>query len=71
MIEMREEKDGTFSLWVGGQERVAMLKSQAAAEALMDALEDAWDDAFLRAVSEVQEDYGADFIDPLPPGGGH
>ncbi|MDJ0391425.1 hypothetical protein QMO56_25295 [Roseomonas sp. E05] len=71
MFEVREEKDGTFSVWVGGRERVAMLKSEAAAEALMDALEDAWDDAFLRAVAEVQEDYGADFIDPLPPAGNH
>ncbi|HWX48627.1 MAG TPA: hypothetical protein VNZ61_11280 [Roseomonas sp.] len=71
MFEVREEKDGTFSLWVAGRERVALLKSAAAAEALMDALEDAWDDAFLRAVSEVQEDYAADFIDPLPPAGNH
>ncbi|KAA2211901.1 hypothetical protein [Teichococcus oryzae] len=67
MFELRQEKDGGFSVWVSGGDRVAMLKTRDAAEALLDALEDAWDDAFLRAVSEVQEDYGADFIDPLPP----
>ncbi|MFC3125693.1 hypothetical protein ACFOD4_11505 [Pseudoroseomonas globiformis] len=67
MFEMREEKDGSLTVWVAGGERVAMLKSREAAEALVDALEDAWDSAFLQAVAEVQEDYGADFIDPLPP----
>jgi DUF1009 family protein len=67
MFELRQEKDGSFSVWVAGRERVALLKTQQAAEALVDALEDAWDDAFLQAVSDVQEEHGADFIDPLPP----
>jgi hypothetical protein len=67
MFELRDEKDGHVSVWVAGRERVAILKTRAAAEALVDALEDAWDTAFLQAVAEVQEDYGADFIDPLPP----
>lgn len=67
MFEVREEKDGRFAVWIAGRERVALLKSEAAAEALMDALEDAWDEAFMQAVADVQEDYGADFIDPLPP----
>ncbi|ONG51885.1 hypothetical protein BKE38_15345 [Pseudoroseomonas deserti] len=67
MFEVREEKDGSFAVWIAGRERIAMLRSQEAADALVDALEDAWDDAFLRAVAETQEEHGADFIDPLPP----
>ncbi|WBV42158.1 hypothetical protein [Pseudoroseomonas cervicalis] len=67
MFEVREERDGAFAVWIAGGERLAVLRTEAAAHALVDALEDAWDDAFLRAVSEVQEDYAADFIDPMPP----
>lgn len=67
MFEVREEKDGTFAVWIAGRERLAMLKSEAAAVALMEAFEDAWDEAFMQAVAEVQEDHAADFIDPLPP----
>jgi len=66
MFDVREEKDGSFAVLAGG-ERVAMVRTREAAEALVDALEDAWDDAFIQAVAEVQEDFGADFIDPLPP----
>ncbi|MFC4168024.1 hypothetical protein [Teichococcus aestuarii] len=67
MFEVREEKDGNFSVWIAGQERLAMLKTEAAAVALMEAFEDSWDEAFMQAVASVQEDYAADFIDPLPP----
>ena len=67
MFEIREEEGGGFGVWIAGGERVAMLKTEDAAEALVDALEDAWDEAFMRAVAEVQEDYAEDFIDPLPP----
>jgi hypothetical protein len=67
MFEVREEDEGGYAVWIAGRDRVAMLKTQEAAEALMDALEDAWDDAFMRAVAEVQQDYAGDFIDPLPP----
>lgn len=68
MFDVREERDGSFAVLLPGGERVAMLKTREAAEALVDALEDAWDDAFMQAVAEVQEDFGGDFIDPLPPG---
>ncbi len=67
MFEVRQEGDDEFSVWAAGQERIAVLRTQAAANALMDALEDAWDDAFMRAVSETQIEHGKDFIDPMPP----
>ncbi len=71
MFEIREEGEEEFSVWIAGRERIALLRTQEAAEALMDALEDAWDDAFMRAVAETQMEYGEDFIDPLPPAGNH
>jgi hypothetical protein len=71
MFEIREESDDAFSVWVAGRERIALLRTQEAAEALMDALEDAWDDAFMRAVAETQIEFGDEFIDPLPPAGNH
>ncbi|MCQ4163020.1 hypothetical protein NON00_24290 [Roseomonas sp. GC11] len=67
MFEVREEKDGNFAVWIGGRERIALLSSEEAANALVDALEDAWDGAFMQAVAEVQEEHGDAFIDPLPP----
>jgi hypothetical protein len=71
MFEIREEGDDAFSVWVAGRERIALLRTQEAAEALMDALEDAWDEAFMRAVAETQIEHGEDFVDPMPPVGSH
>ncbi|MBO1074788.1 hypothetical protein [Roseomonas marmotae] len=71
MFEIREEPNGAFSVWAAGRERIALLRSQDAAEALMDALEDAWDEVFMRAVAETQIEHGEDFIDPMPPAGSH
>ncbi|MDB5370127.1 MAG: hypothetical protein JWP20_1685 [Roseomonas sp.] len=71
MFEIRQDSDEAFSVWVAGRERIALLRTQEAAEALMDALEDAWDDCFMRAVAEVQIEHGEDFIDPMPPAGTH
>jgi hypothetical protein len=71
MFEIREEGPEAFSVWAGGRERVALLRSQEAAEALMDALEDAWDEVFMRAVAETQLEHAEDFIDPMPPAASH
>jgi hypothetical protein len=71
MFEIRQEGDEEFSVWIAGKERIALLRTQDAAEALMDALEDAWDDAFMRAVAETQIEHGEDFIDPMPPAASH
>jgi hypothetical protein len=71
MFEIRQEGDDTFSIWAAGRERIAVLRSQEAAEALTDALEDGWDDMFMRAIAETQIEHGDDFIDPLPPAGTH
>jgi hypothetical protein len=71
MFEIRQEGDEEFSVWIAGRERIALLRTQEAAEALMDSLEDAWDEAFMRAVAETQAEFGEDFIDPLPPTSSH
>ncbi|MBC9208575.1 hypothetical protein IBL26_17130 [Roseomonas aerophila] len=71
MFEIRQEGDEEFSVWIAGKERIALLRTQDAAEALMDALEDAWDDAFMRAIAETQIEHGEDFIDPMPPAASH
>ncbi len=71
MFEIREEGPEAFSVWVAGRERVALLRTQDAAEALTDALEDAWDEVFMRAVAEVQQEHAEDFIDPMPPAASH
>ncbi|EHL98427.1 hypothetical protein HMPREF9946_03578 [Acetobacteraceae bacterium AT-5844] len=71
MFEIRQEGDEEFSVWIAGRERIALLRTQEAAEALTDSLEDAWDEAFMRAVAETQMEFGEDFIDPMPPAGNH
>lgn len=71
MFEIRQEGDEEYSVWIAGKERIALLRTQDAAEALMDSLEDAWDDAFMRAIAETQIEHGEDFIDPMPPATNH
>lgn len=71
MFEIRQEGEEEFSVWIAGRERIALLRTQEAAEALTDSLEDAWDEAFMRAVAETQMEFGEDFIDPMPPAGDH